>query len=238
MDGRLTREELSLLLAGHGRLYSEQLGIRLDGLDRDQLFRWFLASLLFGARIFESVASRTYEAFVDHRLVTPALLAKAYFLELLQIMAEGGYVRYDNITSHKVQQAAAKLIAEYGGDLNNLHAAASGPRDLEARLQAFKGVGQTTAGIFLRELRGLWLKADPPLGGIALLAAGHLGSGGRRSSSRRCTSGPTRSPATTSATSRPPSPASAAATAVAAAASARPSPTRRKRRAVNRAVVP
>ena len=175
MDGRLTREELSLLLAGHGRLYSEQLGIRLDGLDRDQLFRWFLASLLFGARIFESVASRTYEAFVDHRLVKPTALAKADFLELLQIMAEGGYVRYDNITSRKVQQAAAKLIAEYGGDLNNLHAAASGPRDLEARLQAFKGVGQTTAGIFLRELRGLWLKADPPLGGIALLAAGHLG---------------------------------------------------------------
>src|SRR3972149_6183258 len=63
MDGRLTREELSLLLAGHGRLYSEQLGIRLDGLDRDQLFRWFLASLLFGARIFESVARRPSPAF-------------------------------------------------------------------------------------------------------------------------------------------------------------------------------
>jgi hypothetical protein len=90
-------------------------------------------------------------------------------------MAEGGYVRYDGITSRKVQAAARKLIKEYAGDLNALHATARDAADLEARLQDFWGVGPTTCGIFLRELRGLWQKADPPLGQLARLASDHLG---------------------------------------------------------------
>ena len=175
MAGKLARDDLRRLLPEHGALFSAQLGIRLDRRERDELFRWFLASLLFGARIAESVAARTYRIFVQHRLTTPEAIARADLSELLEIMAEGGYVRYDGITSRKVEEASAKLIAEYAGDLNNLHAAAKDPRDLEARLQAFRGVGPTTAGIFLRELRGLWPKADPPLGSLARLAADHLG---------------------------------------------------------------
>jgi 3-methyladenine DNA glycosylase/8-oxoguanine DNA glycosylase len=139
------------------------------------LFRWFLASMLFGARIAESVAERTYQAFIEHGLSTPQRIVAADFVELLQVMAEGGYVRYDNVTSRKVQAASAKLLQDYDGDLNLLHAAASDSRDLEARLVAFKGIGPTTAGIFLRELRGLWPKADPPVSELAELAASHLG---------------------------------------------------------------
>ncbi len=49
------------------------------------------------------------------------------------------------------------------------------PQDLMARLQEFKGVGPVTAAIFLRELRGIWPKADPPLGHLARLACDNLG---------------------------------------------------------------
>jgi endonuclease III len=171
---RLERSDLIRLLHGYGDLFSARLGIALTGLDSGELFWWFLASMLFGARINESVAARTYAAFLDHGLTTPDRILRADFSELLQVMAEGGYVRYDGITSRKVQEAAAKLLKDYGGDLNNLHAAARDARDLEARLQAFRGVGPTTAGIFLRELRGLWPRADPPLGALARLAAAHL----------------------------------------------------------------
>ncbi len=101
----LRREQLAALLASHGRLFSDELGIRLEGRDPGEVFRWFLASLLFGARIVGSVAVRTYRAFEAHRLVTPESIAAADFGELLQIMAEGGYVRYDGITSRKVQGA-------------------------------------------------------------------------------------------------------------------------------------
>ena len=173
----LTAAQLEDLLAAWGELFSARLGISLDGLDSAELFRWFLASLLFGARISESVAVRTYRAFVEHGLTTPQTIASADFGELLEVMGEGGYVRYDGITSRKVQEGARKLLDEYGGDLNRLHAAARDSRDLEARLDGFRGVGPTTVGIFLRELRGLWPKASPPPGELARLAASHLGFG-------------------------------------------------------------
>jgi hypothetical protein len=171
---KIKRDDLSRLLNEQGDLFSARLGIALDGLDSGELFRWFLASLLFGARIAESVAGRTYVAFAEHGLTTPERIAAADFGELLQIMAEGGYVRYDGITSRKVKQAAARLIEMYAGDLNRLHAAAQDTQDLEARLQDFWGVGPTTCGIFLRELRGVWPRANPPLGSLARLAADHL----------------------------------------------------------------
>ena len=42
-----------------------------------------------------------------------------------------------------------------------LHCEARDAADLEARLDAFFGVGPVTANIFLRELRPFWRKADP-----------------------------------------------------------------------------
>jgi hypothetical protein len=172
---KISRSDLESFLKSQGDLYSARLGIVLNGLDPGELFRWFLASMLYGARITESVAGRTYGAFIDRGLTTPERIASADFADLLEIMAEGGYVRYDGITSRKVQGASVRLIEDYSGDLNRLHAAAADAGDLEARLQGFWGVGPATCGIFLRELRGLWPKADPALGGFARLAADHLG---------------------------------------------------------------
>lgn len=37
-------------------LYSEELGIDLKKNNDDELFKWFLASILFGARISETIA--------------------------------------------------------------------------------------------------------------------------------------------------------------------------------------
>jgi len=166
---------LRSLLQRHGRLFSEDLGIRLDNLDPGELFKWFVASLLFGARIRESAAVRTYRELEKRGLLTPTALRDADFWEMIDAMAWGGYARYDGITTRKLQGAARKLCEEYAGDLNRLHDAADSSADLAARLRAFWGVGDTTAGIFLRELRGLWPRADPPLGGLARLAADHLG---------------------------------------------------------------
>ena len=169
---------LKRLVAKHGRLLSEQLDIALDHLDPGELFKWFLASLLFGARIRESAAVRTYRAFAAPNLLTPEAIAAANpWDDLPRIMAGGGYARYDGITSKKTQGAARKLLAEYEGDLNRVHEAARDPDDLGARLMEFWGVGEVTAGIFLRELRGLWAKAAPPLGELARLAADHLDIG-------------------------------------------------------------
>jgi len=153
-------------------LYSEALGIDLaSGRDSD-LFLWFLASLLFGQRISERIARKTYHAFVRHGLTTPdRILAAGWDYLVNPVMREGGYIRYDESKSRKILRACAMLLETYGGSLSCLHAMASDGNELEQRLLAFYGVGPVTVNIFLRELRPFWSKAEPePLPVVKLLA--------------------------------------------------------------------
>ncbi len=154
------------------RLYSEELGIDLAQRTDAVCFRWFLASLLFGARISETTAKNTYRAFVRHGLTTPTkIVAAGWDFLVWPIMREGGYVRYDGHKSTQVLRDCEMLRADYGGSLRRLHDAAHDPRDLEQRLLAFYGVGPVTMNIFLRELRPFWRKADPdPLPIVRTLA--------------------------------------------------------------------
>jgi hypothetical protein len=144
-----------------GPLYSEELGIDLSGGD-DQLFRWFLASLLYGGRISETIARNTYRAFERYRLLTPTAILTAGWPFLVDpIMREGGYVRYDGRKSEQILRDCRNLRSDYDGSLSRLHMLAQDSADLERRLEAFHGVGPVTANIFLRELRPYWIKADP-----------------------------------------------------------------------------
>jgi endonuclease III len=153
-------------------LYSEELGIDLRQNTDKELFKWFLASTLFGARITETIAKNTYRTFVRHRLLDPAKIVKAGWDFLVNpIMREGGYVRYDGRTSTKLLRDCEMLLTEYGGSLLTLHSRARDNHDLEERLMRFYGVGPVTANIFLRELRLFWKKADPePLPIVSELA--------------------------------------------------------------------
>ena len=143
-------------------LYSEELGIDLAQGTDAVYFRWFLASLLFGARITETIAKNTYRAFLCHGLTSPGRIVGAGWDFLVNpIMREGGYVRYDGRKSTQVLRNCERLLADYRGSLRRLHDAAHDARELEAMLLTFYGVGPVTANIFLRELRPYWGKADP-----------------------------------------------------------------------------
>lgn len=154
-------------------MYSEELGIDLACGGDVALFQWFLASQLFGGRISETIAERTYHAFVRHGLLTPeAILAAGWDFLVNPVMREDGYVRYDESKSRRLLHNCRMLLEQYGGSLERLHQAAHDSRDLEARLLTFQGVGPVTVNIFLRELRPYWTKADPePLPVVRDLAA-------------------------------------------------------------------
>ncbi len=153
-------------------LYSEELGIDLSAGREDDYFRWFLASLLFGGHIGETIARRTYHAFIRHRLTTPRrILAAGWDFLVNPVMREGGYVRYDFSKSNQILRDCQKLVAEYDGKLWCVHEAACDEADLETRLLVFYGVGPVTVNIFLRELRPFWPKANPaPLPGVTKIA--------------------------------------------------------------------
>ncbi|RJS82276.1 hypothetical protein CW713_05295 [Methanophagales archaeon] len=134
-------------------LYAEDL--RIDLKVPSGRFKWFLASILFGARISEKIASKTYKTFERYDVDSAEKIIAAGWDELVRILDEGGYVRYDFSTATKLLDIAGRLKEKYGS-LENLYNQSLDTKDLERRLQEFKGIGAVTTQIFLRELRGVW----------------------------------------------------------------------------------
>ena len=172
----MTRMAPADLVASRGGCYAGALGIDLAAPDAGERFKWFLAALLYGARISESLATRTWREFAGRGVLSPERILATGWGGLVFILDAGGYVRYDYKTATKLLAVCGTLVRDYGGSLDTLHAAAAGPRDLEVRLKALgKGIGDTTVGIFLRQLRGIWQKAEPVLSPLAFRAAVELG---------------------------------------------------------------
>ena len=144
------------------KLYSEELGIDLNKNNDPELFKWFLASILFGARISETIAKNTYKTFEKYNLLAPEkIIDVGWEFLAYPIMREGGYVRYDGRKSTQVLRDCEELIRDYDGSLNKLHNQVKSSGDLEDKLRSFYGVGPITVNIFLRELRPFWDKSDP-----------------------------------------------------------------------------
>ena len=134
-------------------LYAEDLGI--DRKEPSGRFKWFLASILFGARISEKIAANTYKNFERYGMDSPEKIIAAGWDELVRILDEGGYVRYDFSTATKLLDIMGTLKEKYGS-LEYLYNQSTDTKDLARRLQEFKGIGAVTTQIFLRELRGVW----------------------------------------------------------------------------------
>lgn len=153
-------------------LYSEELGIDLATDTEREYFKWFLASILFGGHISETIARNTYATFAGYGLLDPRRILDAGSAFLIDpVMREGGYVRYDGRKTTQILRNCNRLIAEYDASLTKLRDTAQDKEELESRLLAFFGIGPVTVNIFLRELRPYWAHADPePLPVVRRLA--------------------------------------------------------------------
>lgn len=136
--------------------------------------KWFLASMLFAKRISAEIAKRTYRRFEEEGLTSPGKILDARWDRLVHVLDTGGYVRYDFSTASNLLEAMEKLENEYS-DLEQLHELSKDGEDLEKRLKEFKGIGPVGVNIFLRELRGIWEKADPAPSKMAVKIAQKIG---------------------------------------------------------------
>ena len=172
MDKKLT----DLLIQQFGQKYSEILGIDLKSEKKEEVFKCFLASILFGAPITESAVIKTYKCFEKHKVLTPEKVLETGWDGLVEILDEGSYTRYDFKTADKLLAVMNNLMKKYEGNLNLLNECASDSLDLEKRLEDLgKGIGEVTVSIFLRDLRDLWKKANPKPTFLVILAARNLG---------------------------------------------------------------
>ncbi|MEM1563707.1 MAG: hypothetical protein QW161_03420 [Candidatus Bathyarchaeia archaeon] len=172
----MKKENLQTFVERLGTRYSEILGIDLKSQREEEIFKWFLASILFGAPITETSVIKTYKCFEKHGVLTPQKVLETGWNGLVRILDEGSYTRYNFKTADKLLEVMRNLIEKHGGRLTAIYERASDYADLEEKLKSLgKGVGEVTVGIFLRELRDIWEKAKPKPTSLVVMAAKNLG---------------------------------------------------------------
>ncbi|MBW3568898.1 DNA methylase [Candidatus Parcubacteria bacterium] len=135
---------------------ASELGLDPPSGEEKQLFKWFLACFLFGKRIQQDIARKTWEVFIKHGRDTPAKICSCSWQKLVDLLGEGGYVRYDESTASYLQDICKKLEEDYSGKITDIYKASENKKDFEARLQELKGVGPKTVEIFMREVPSSW----------------------------------------------------------------------------------
>lgn len=167
---RLARQVVETL----GGRFSTELGIDVDAGDAE-VERWFLAATLFGTRISALVAERTFRVLSDAGLTRIAQARHIPQDDLIAYLDEGGYARYDFRTATRLQ-ALSELVGErYDGQAAVIGQRFTAYPELRQALDVLPGWGPVTIQLFLRELRGVWPGAQPPLDQRAASGARHLG---------------------------------------------------------------
>lgn len=134
---------------------AESLGIDLHEAHGHGLYKWLLASFLIGKRIRSTLAVEAYRNLVDkHGLDTPGKLARCPHRELVRLLGQAGYARYDQSTSRRLRDLGTGLEGQLEQRLDELRS--------ESEISAFKqwllsfdGIGPKTLEIFMREAAGI-----------------------------------------------------------------------------------
>jgi len=137
---------------------ARHLGIDLKSKREEELFKWFLACLLFGKPIQTDIAEQAYRELVAARLTSPAAILQAGWDKLVLLLDRAHYVRYDFSTATKILEVCKELKRSYG-TVKNLVAQVKTASELSQKLQEFKHIGPVTARIFLRDVRPLWYRS-------------------------------------------------------------------------------
>ena len=157
-----------------GGRYSSRLGIDVDA-GEAEVEQWFLAATLFGTRISTGVAERTFGVLEGAGLSRGAQARHIRWDDLVALLDEGGYARYDFRTATRLHELAEVIEERYGGQVSLIGRSFSRYPQLCQALDVLPGWGPVTIQLFLRELRGAWAGAQPPLDRRAVAAARHLG---------------------------------------------------------------
>lgn len=136
------------------KITAHQLGLD-KGLARANeaaLFKWLIASFLFGKPIQQAIAEQAYRVIVErHQRDTPRKLGGCSKAQLVEMLGQAHYVRYDNSTAERLLKLCGKLKDDYGGKVTNLHQQSADRSEFEQRLKAFDGIGPKTVEIFMRD---------------------------------------------------------------------------------------
>ena len=75
-NGGVKQQICAKLVRELGGTYASTLGINLASMESEEIFKWFLATVLFGARIGEAIAIKTYREFEKVGVLSPDAVLK------------------------------------------------------------------------------------------------------------------------------------------------------------------
>lgn len=169
------RPEVARLLDEHGTTYAAAAGITLADKPAP-LFQLLVLTMLSSARISADVAVHAARELFEAGWRTPEKMRAATWQHRVDALGRGGYRRYDESTSTKLEELSAMVLEEYGGDLRRLRPADhAGVDELARAITRFPRIGPTGARIFCREVQAVWPEVAPFFDDRALRSADRLG---------------------------------------------------------------
>jgi endonuclease III len=163
------------LLKHAGTTYAEEASIRL----KDQpmpLFQLLTLCMLASKPIDATIAMQAARELFGAGVRAPQAAREADRATMIKAFGRAHYVRYDESSATRLADIAAAVLDDYGGDLRKLAARSDYDAKAAVRLlKRFKGIGDTGADIFLREVQDIWTWTRPHFDKRAVTSARQLG---------------------------------------------------------------
>ena len=171
-----TRKQLvRRLLKAAGTTYAEEAGIRIN--DKPMpLFQLLVLCMLAGKPIDATTAMHAARELFTAGLRTPKAVLASDRRSMISAFGRAHYVRYDESSATRLTDIAERVRADYSSDLREI--ARRSQHDIRSAtrmLKQFKGIGDTGADIYLREVQDVWTWARPYFDERATAAARALG---------------------------------------------------------------
>ncbi|WP_407688636.1 HhH-GDP family DNA glycosylase [Mycobacterium sp. HUMS_1102779] len=163
------------LLRVAGTTYAAEADIKLE--DKPMpLFQLLVLCMLASKPIDASIAMGAARELFKAGLRTPRAVLASDRQTMIDAFGRASYARYDESSATRLTEMAEKVRDDYSGDLRELaerseHDAAAAKR----LLKKFKGIGDTGADIYLREVQDVWPWVQPYYDDRATGAAKRLG---------------------------------------------------------------
>jgi len=163
------------LLKIAGTTYAAEAGVRIS--DKPMpLFQLLVLCMLASKPIDAATAMRAAREVFRAGLRTPKAVLAAERQTMISAFGRAHYVRYDESSATRLHDIAERVRDEYSSDLRGI--AEHSGQDVRAAkdmLKKFKGIGDTGADIYLREVQDAWTWVRPYFDKRATGAAKKLG---------------------------------------------------------------
>ncbi len=154
--------------------YAAEAGIRIA--DKPMpLFQLLVLCMLASKPIDAGIATQAARELFKAGLRTPKAVLAADRRTMIEAFGRAHYVRYDESSATRLTDMATRVRDEFSGDLREVARRADSDTAAAKRIiKGCKGIGDTGADIFLREVQDVWTWVRPYFDERATAAAKEL----------------------------------------------------------------